>query len=78
MSQFPAMAHDTLISRIKAHCDANRISESTFGLRVVNDGKLVSRLIGGGSVTLATLERIDAALVAPVDAKTRDNTGAAA
>lgn len=41
---------------------ARGISESTFGRYVVNDGKFVARLKAGGSLTLKTLERVEAAL----------------
>lgn len=51
-----------LLSRIELHCKARGISESTFGRYVVNDGKFVGRLRGGGSMTLRTLERVEAAL----------------
>lgn len=55
----------TLLARIEAHCRALGISESTFGLRAVNDGKLVSRLRAGKTVTLKTFEAINVALDAP-------------
>ena len=51
-----------LLSRIEQHCRARGISESTFGRYVVNDGKFVGRLRGGGSMTLKTLERVETAL----------------
>ncbi len=51
-----------LLSRIEQHCQRRGISESTFGRYVVNDGKFVRRLKGGGSMTIKTLERVEAAL----------------
>lgn len=51
-----------LLSRIEQHCQTRGISESTFGRYVVNDGKFVARLKGGGSMTIKTLERVEAAL----------------
>lgn len=51
-----------LLSRIECYCAARRISESTFGLYVVNDRKFVARLRAGRSMTLKTLERVEAAL----------------
>lgn len=49
---------EQLISRIKAYCKKHDMAESTFGLRAVNDGKLVSRLNAGGSITLRTHQAI--------------------
>lgn len=51
-----------LLLRIERHCAARGISESTFGRYVVNDGKFVARLRAGRSMTLKTLERVEAAL----------------
>lgn len=51
-----------LVTRIEAFCQANRMAESTFGRFAVNDGKLVSRLRSGGSITIETLVKIEAAL----------------
>ncbi|SCM79454.1 hypothetical protein KL86PLE_90410 [uncultured Pleomorphomonas sp.] len=56
-----------LLSRIADHCAARGIRESTFGRHVVNDGKFVARLRAGGSLTLKTLERVEAALTAGTD-----------
>jgi hypothetical protein len=56
------MNTDQIIARIEAHCRDAGISESTFGLRAVNDGKLVDRLRSGRTITLDTLSRIEAAL----------------
>ena len=51
-----------ILSRIERCCAARGISETTFGRYVVNDGKFVRRLKGGGSMTIKTLERVEAAL----------------
>lgn len=53
-----------ILSRIERCCAARGISESTFGRYVVNDGKFVARLRAGSSMTLKTLERVEAALAA--------------
>ena len=56
-----------LLLRIECHCAARGIAESTFGRRVVNDGKFVARLRAGRSMTLKTFERVEAALVPDAD-----------
>ena len=53
---------ETLLKQIEAHCAQHGIAESTFGKRAVNDGKLVSRLREGKSITLNTYQQILAAL----------------
>jgi SAM-dependent methyltransferase len=50
--------NDQLLAEIAAFCQRAGMAESTFGRRVVNDGKLVSRLRFGGRVTTQTVERI--------------------
>lgn len=55
-----------LLDRIADHCSRVGIAETTFGLYAVNDGKIVPRLRAGGSVTLRTVEKIEAALSASV------------
>ena len=52
----------SLIRRIERHCREHGVAETTFGRHVVNDGKLIGRLRGGKSITLATLRRIEAAI----------------
>ena len=47
-----------LLAEIEAFLPERGISEATFGLRAVNDGKLVPRLRAGATITLATLERV--------------------
>jgi len=51
-------ANEHLLSEIAAFCRHAGIAESTFGRRVVNDGKFVSRLRYGGRITTQTLERV--------------------
>ena len=53
---------ERLIAQIEAHCAQANIAPSTFGKEVVNDGKLITRLKAGGSITLKTLASIEAAL----------------
>jgi len=53
-----------LLQEISDYCRQAGLAESTFGRRAVNDGKLVTRLRAGRSITLATLRRIEAALTA--------------
>src|SRR5215831_12002812 len=50
--------NDRLLADIAAFCQRVGMAESTFGRRVVNDGKLVSRLRFGGRVTTQTVDRI--------------------
>src|SRR6202048_5286023 len=42
---------DQILGEIRDYCRATRTAESTFGRRVVNDGKLVSRLRDGARIT---------------------------
>jgi len=51
-----------LLDDIARYCRRAGVAESTFGRRVVNDGKLVQRLRQGGRLTTDTLERIRAFL----------------
>lgn len=50
---------DDLITDIEQYCERNGIKETTFGFRCVNDGKLVSRLRKGKTLTLPTLRQIE-------------------
>ena len=52
------LTNQDIVSKIKAHCECAGIAVSTFGRKVVNDGKLVSRLEAGKSITLETYRRI--------------------
>lgn len=49
---------EQLIADIEAYCRVRRISESTFGLRAVNDGKFVRRLRAGAAVTDRIIDRV--------------------
>ena len=51
-----------LLVRIADHCTRVGIAETTFGRLVANDGKIVSRLRAGKTITLKTLYRIETAL----------------
>ena len=53
------MTHAEIIRRIEIHCLATGLKQSTFGLRAVNDGKLIDRLRRGKTITLAGYERVD-------------------
>lgn len=53
-----------LAEKIDSHCRERGISPSTFGRRVVNDGKLVTRLRAGKSIRMDTFQRIEEALSA--------------
>jgi SAM-dependent methyltransferase len=52
--------NDQLLAQISSFCQRVGMAESTFGRRVVNDGKLVSRLRFGGRITTQTVDRIHA------------------
>jgi SAM-dependent methyltransferase len=51
---------DPLLAAIVAYCRRTGMAESTFGRRVVNDGKFVSRLRSGGRITTQTNDRVQA------------------
>src|ERR1700679_2402102 len=54
----PASATNAqILTEIRDFCRETRTAESTFGRRVVNDGKLVSRLRDGARITTETLDR---------------------
>jgi hypothetical protein len=52
------MAAEEILGEISDFCRRAGLAESTFGRLAVNDGKLVSRLRDGGSVTIDTLARL--------------------
>lgn len=56
------MSTQELLSEIEAFIarDDVQMTDTTFGRFAVNDGKLVSRLRDGKSVTLATAEKVRA------------------
>src|SRR5580700_8417648 len=56
--QGQARTSDQILGEIRDYCRATHTAESTFGRRVVNDGKLVSRLRDGARITTETLEKV--------------------
>src|SRR5258708_544094 len=58
------MKNDEILAQISAFCRQADMAESTFGRRTVNDGKLVARLREGKRITIDTLDRIQAYIVA--------------
>ncbi len=61
------MAAQEILNEISDFCRLAGLAESTFGRLCVNDGKLVSRLRDGGSVTLDTLGRLRAFMASHAD-----------
>ena len=53
-----------LLRDIEAYLERTGVAETTFGRRVVNDGKFVGRLRDGKGITIATVERVQAFLSA--------------
>jgi hypothetical protein len=53
-----AATDNSLLDSIAAFCNQQKIAESTFGRRAVNDGKFVSRLRNGSRVTPETWQRV--------------------
>ncbi|VFU07898.1 hypothetical protein [Methylocella tundrae] len=49
---------EDLLHEIQTYLIASRMAPSTFGRLAVNDGKLISRLRAGGSVTLTIASKI--------------------
>jgi SAM-dependent methyltransferase len=60
MSLDHPMNATTILHEIGDFCREAKLAESTFGRLAVNDGKLVSRLRDGASITTATLDRLRA------------------
>lgn len=56
------ITNQSIIDSIEKHCAATGMAESTFGRKVVNDGKLISRLRDGKPISLDTYNRIMAAV----------------
>lgn len=54
------MASSDLLTRVTDYCRAAKMAETTFGRRAVNDGKLLSRLRSGRTVSMRTAERVEA------------------
>jgi DNA-binding Xre family transcriptional regulator len=59
---FEMSTADAIVSRIEKYCAKHGVAPSTFGRLAVNDGKLVTRLKQGKSITLDTLQKIEQAL----------------
>lgn len=59
------MDREDLLQRITSYCIDQGVSESTFGLKARNDGKLVSRLRMGGGLMVDTLALIERQLTLP-------------
>src|ERR1700754_5063547 len=54
----PTATAEQVLGEIREFCRATQTAESTFGRRVVNDGKLVSRLRDGARITTETLDQV--------------------
>ncbi len=65
------MTTEALLREISEYCRRVGMAESTFGRLAVNDGKLVSRLRTGASVTIDTMERVRGFIGAPANAAGR-------
>jgi hypothetical protein len=52
------MSGEQLLKEIGEFCRNTGLAESTFGRLAINDGKLVSRLRDGGTITTHTLDRL--------------------
>ena len=61
------MSAQEILNEISDFCRLAGLAESTFGRLSVNDGKLVSRLRDGGSVTIDTLSRLRAFMARHAD-----------
>ena len=57
-AQTVSATNEQILSEIRDFCRETRTAELTFGRRVVNDGKLVSRLRDGARITTETLEKV--------------------
>ncbi|MGO9359041.1 MAG: hypothetical protein ACLP1D_15440 [Xanthobacteraceae bacterium] len=57
-----ATTTELILGQIRDYCRDTQTAESTFGRRVVNDGKLVSRLRDGARITTGTLDKVQAYL----------------
>jgi SAM-dependent methyltransferase len=69
---------EALLREISDYCRRVGMAESTFGRLAVNDGKLVSRLRTGASVTIDTMERVRSFIGQPVQPGRRGKVKAAA
>jgi hypothetical protein len=66
------MDTSALIARIERYCAKHDLKETMFGFRAANDGKLMSRLRAGRTITVATLDLIEAQLKLPPQKSARD------
>jgi SAM-dependent methyltransferase len=69
---------EALLREISDYCRRVGMAESTFGRLAVNDGKLVSRLRTGASVTIDTMDRVRSFIGAPANAAGRRGKAKAA
>jgi SAM-dependent methyltransferase len=69
---------EALLREISDYCRRVGMAESTFGRLAVNDGKLVSRLRTGASVTIDTMERVRTFIGQPATAGERRGKAKAA
>ena len=49
---------DEFLQRVISFLEENKLAETTFGLKAVNDGNFVKRLKNGGSVTIRMANKI--------------------
>lgn len=61
----------TLLAEIDAFLAAKGMAPSTFGMKVLNNSKLIDRLRAGGSVRLETAEKIREFIGPPAKRKRR-------
>lgn len=52
------ITNQSIIETIEKHCEKQGMAETTFGKKAVNDGKLLSRLRDGKSISIETYNRI--------------------
>ena len=52
------ITNEDIIQSIERHCQETGMAVTTFGKKVVNDGKLLSRLREGKSISIDTYNRI--------------------
>lgn len=72
------MDHRDLLARIRRYCSDQDVTESTFGNKAVNDGKLFSRLENGRPIQLDTLNLIESQLGLPGSESAWERSKAAA
>jgi hypothetical protein len=52
------ITNQSIIDMIESYCATHAMAETTFGKKAVNDGKLLSRLREGKSISIDTYNRI--------------------